>query len=280
MRAESGLVGSAAATGAPHGAADRRTGAVTRGACHAGIRGGHVGGAALYQDYESRQLDEVLRGASTSQALARRSRARARPPGDPTLGVSTIVREGGRAHAAARRRPHCRHGLPGSSGNMGWRATATRSSAGSARSMWATSSGCAVEGTFTYVVESTQIVDPGDGGCWIPRRNLAHAGHLLSVHLLGKRPSVSSSARLVPRSHPRAGTGGYELPATSYQLAAAVDLRARVRCAGAVDAGRHHRQLLPIGGQGPGRLLFRVAIAGSGALDRGRVHTAEGDSRR
>src|SRR5689334_19487267 len=61
-----------------------------------GYVAGSLGGATLYQDYESRQLDEVLRGvpaapAGVAPAAVRRVLGRLEIP---TLGVSTIVREG------------------------------------------------------------------------------------------------------------------------------------------------------------------------------------------
>ena len=127
---------------------------------------GSVGGAALYQDYESRQLDEVLRGGrSPDQAsvrpVARRVLGRLEIP---TLGVSTIVREGEDARTLQLAVGHIAGtALPGSSGNMGLaghRDTFFRRlreiDVGDVIRL------VAVEGTFTYVVESTQIVDPGD----------------------------------------------------------------------------------------------------------------------
>ena len=127
---------------------------------------GSVGGAALYQDYESRQLDEVLRGArqpsqAVAQPVARRVLGRLEIP---TLGVSTIVREGEDARTLQLAVGHIAGtALPGSSGNMGLaghRDTFFRRlreiDVGDVIRL------VAVEGTFTYVVESTQIVDPGD----------------------------------------------------------------------------------------------------------------------
>jgi sortase A len=127
---------------------------------------GSVGGAALYQDYESRQLDEVLRGArqpsqALAQPVARRVLGRLEIP---TLGVSTIVREGEDARTLQLAVGHIAGtALPGSSGNMGLaghRDTFFRRlreiDVGDVIRL------VAVEGTFTYVVESTQIVDPGD----------------------------------------------------------------------------------------------------------------------
>jgi len=131
-----------------------------------GYVGGSVGGAALYQDYESRQLDEVLRGThqpnqAPAQPVARRVLGRLEIP---TLGVSTIVREGEDARTLQLAIGHIAGtALPGSSGNMGLaghRDTFFRRlreiDVGDVIRL------VAVEGTFTYVVESTQIVDPGD----------------------------------------------------------------------------------------------------------------------
>ena len=61
-----------------------------------GYAAGSVGGTILYQNYESQQLDEVLRGAHAAPAGATPAAVR-RVLGRleiPTLGVSTIVREG------------------------------------------------------------------------------------------------------------------------------------------------------------------------------------------
>jgi len=127
---------------------------------------GSVGGAALYQDYESHQLDEVLRGAHpTSQANARPVARRVLGRLEiPTLGVSTIVREGEDARTLQLAVGHIAGtALPGSRGNMGLaghRDTFFRRlreiDVGDVIRL------VAVEGTFTYVVESTRIVDPGD----------------------------------------------------------------------------------------------------------------------
>ena len=127
---------------------------------------GSVGGATLYQDYESRQLDEVLRGArspdqASAQPVARRVLGRLEIP---TLGVSTIVREGEDARTLQLAVGHIAGtAFPGASGNMGLaghRDTFFRRlreiDVGDVIRL------VAVEGTFTYVVESTQIVDPDD----------------------------------------------------------------------------------------------------------------------
>lgn len=130
-----------------------------------GYVAGSVGGAALYQDYESRQLDEVLRGAAPAQAkaspVARRVLGRLEIP---TLGVSTIVREGEDARTLQLAVGHIAGtALPGAAGNMGLaghRDTFFRRlreiDPGDVIRL------VAVEGTFTYVVESTRIVDPDD----------------------------------------------------------------------------------------------------------------------
>jgi sortase A len=131
-----------------------------------GYVAGSVGGAALYQDYESRQLDEVLRGArapdpASARPVARRVLGRLEIP---TLGVSTIVREGEDARTLQLAIGHIAGtALPGSTGNMGLAAhrdtffrRLREIDVGDVIRL------VAVEGTFTYVVESTQIVDPDD----------------------------------------------------------------------------------------------------------------------
>jgi sortase A len=131
-----------------------------------GYVAGSVGGAAVYQNYESRQLDEVLRGArpadpASAQPVTRRVLGRLEIP---TLGVSTIVREGEDARTLQLAIGHIAGtALPGSTGNMGLaghRDTFFRRlreiDVGDVIRL------VAVEGTFTYVVESTQIVDPDD----------------------------------------------------------------------------------------------------------------------
>ena len=131
-----------------------------------GYVAGTIGGATLYQDYESRQLDEVLRGVTAAPAGATPAAIR-RVLGRleiPTLGVSTIVREGEDArtlqlaigHIAGTAMP----GAPGNLGLAGHRDTFFRRlreiNPGDEIRL------VAVEGTFTYVVDSTQIVDPDD----------------------------------------------------------------------------------------------------------------------
>ena len=131
-----------------------------------GYVAGSVGGAALYQDYESRQLDEVLRGArppdpASARPVARRVLGRLEIP---TLGVSTIVREGEDARTLQLAIGHIAGtALPGATGNMGLAAhrdtffrRLREIDVGDVIRL------VAVEGTFTYVVESTQIVDPDD----------------------------------------------------------------------------------------------------------------------
>ncbi|HZI78835.1 MAG TPA: class D sortase [Vicinamibacterales bacterium] len=131
-----------------------------------GYVAGSMGSAAFYQDYESRQLDEVLRGArpaaaASAPAATRRVLGRLEIP---TLGVSTIVREGEDARTLQLAVGHIAGtALPGSAGNMGLaghRDTFFRRlreiDVGDVIRL------VAVEGTYTYVVESTQIVDPDD----------------------------------------------------------------------------------------------------------------------
>ena len=127
-----------------------------------------IGGAALYQDYESSQLDDVLRGAQparpangTSPVVARRVLGRLEIP---SLGVSTIVREGEDARTLQLAIGHIAGtALPGAPGNMGLAAHRDTFF----RRLREINPGdvirlVAVEGIFTYVVEGTQIVDPDD----------------------------------------------------------------------------------------------------------------------
>ena len=130
-----------------------------------GYVAGSVGGATLYQDYESKQLDAVLRGAQPAAranvAVQRRVLGRLEIP---TLGVSTIVREGEDARTLQLAVGHIAGtALPGAAGNMGLaghRDTFFRRlreiDPGDVIRL------VAVEGTYTYVVDSTQIVDPDD----------------------------------------------------------------------------------------------------------------------
>jgi sortase A len=127
---------------------------------------GTVGGAALYQDYESRQLDQVLRGAqppaaANAPAAVRRVLGRLEIP---SLGVSTIVREGEDARTLQLAIGHIAGtALPGAPGNMGLAAHRDTFF----RRLREINPGdvirfVAVEGTFTYAVESTLVVDPDD----------------------------------------------------------------------------------------------------------------------
>jgi sortase A len=192
---------------------------------------GSVGGAALYQDYESRQLDEILRGASrpadaSAQPVARRVLGRLEIP---TLGVSTIVREGEDARTLQLAIGHIAGtALPGSAGNMGLaghRDTFFRRlreiDPGDVIRL------VAVEGTFTYVVESTQIVDPND--LWVLDPTPEPALTLITCYpftYIGEAPErFIVRARL---STPRARAGSGLRPP-------AVDLRAVVRRPGGVD---------------------------------------------
>jgi sortase A len=131
-----------------------------------GYVAGTMGSAALYQDYESRQLDAVLRGVrpaatSTAPAVTRRVLGRLEIP---SLGVSTIVREGEDARTLQLAVGHIAGtALPGAGGNMGlaghrdtfFRRLREINPGDLIRLV-------AVEGTFTYAVESTEIVDPDD----------------------------------------------------------------------------------------------------------------------
>jgi len=129
-----------------------------------GYAAGSVGGAALYQNYESQQLDEVLRGAHAAPGATPAVRRVLGRLEIPTLGVSTIVREGEDARTLQLAIGHIAGtALPGGPGNMGLaghRDTFFRRlreiNPGDVIRL------VAVEGTFTYVVDSTQIVDPDD----------------------------------------------------------------------------------------------------------------------
>jgi sortase A len=131
-----------------------------------GYVAGTMGSAALYQDYESRQLDAVLRGArpaatAATPAVTRRVLGRLEIP---TLGLSTIVREGEDARTLQLAVGHIAGtSLPGAPGNMGLAAHRDTFF----RRLGEINRGdlirlVAVEGTFTYAVESTEIVDPDD----------------------------------------------------------------------------------------------------------------------
>lgn len=131
-----------------------------------GYVAGSVGGAVLYQDYESRQLDQVLRGTQPAAAVGMPAVTR-RVLGRleiPSLGVSTIVREGEDARTLQLAVGHIAGtALPGAAGNIGlaghrdtfFRRLREINPGDLIRLV-------AVEGTFTYAVESTQIVDPDD----------------------------------------------------------------------------------------------------------------------
>jgi sortase A len=131
-----------------------------------GYVAGTVGASALYQDHESRQLDEVLRGVRAAPAentapVTRRVLGRLEIP---SLGVSTIVREGEDARTLQLAIGHIAGtALPGAAGNMGLaghRDTFFRRlreiNPGDVIRL------VTVEGTYTYAVEGTQIVDPDD----------------------------------------------------------------------------------------------------------------------
>ena len=173
-----------------------------------GYVAGSVGGATLYQDYESRQLDAVLRGAqpaapANAVAVERRVLGRLEIP---TLGVSTIVREGEDARTLQLAVGHIAGtALPGATGNMGLaghRDTFFRRlreiDPGDVIRL------VAVEGTYTYVVDSTQIVDPDD--LWVLDPTPEPSLTLVTCYpftYLGTAPErFIVRARLVPNSAP------------------------------------------------------------------------------
>ena len=90
-----------------------------------GYVAGSVGGAALYQDYESRQLDaSAARGAprrpGPRSAPRRRRAACSGAWRFPSLGVSTIVQEGEDARTLQLAIGHIAGtALPGAAGNIG-----------------------------------------------------------------------------------------------------------------------------------------------------------------
>jgi sortase A len=133
-----------------------------------GYVAGTLGGAALYQDYESRQLDAILRSgprpstpAGTAAPAPRRIIGRIEIP---RLGVSTIIKNGDDARTLDLAVGHIRGtALPGAPGNIGLaghRDTFFR------RLRYIKPGDLirlvAPEGTFDYVVERTQIVAPKD----------------------------------------------------------------------------------------------------------------------
>jgi len=133
-----------------------------------GYVAGTMGGAALYQDYESRQLDAVLRAGADRAAPASGTLAAPRSVigriDIPRLGVSTIIKEGEDASTLRLAVGHIRGtALPGAAGNMGL--------AGHRDTFFRRLEHIAIgdvirlaapEGSFTYVVERTSVVQPDD----------------------------------------------------------------------------------------------------------------------
>lgn len=130
----------------------------------------------LYQRYENRELDAILRSAPARLGAERGGRtvpdARPRPaPGDvigrieiPRLGVSTVVRAGSDARTLRLAVGHIPGtALPGEAGNVGlaghrdtfFRRLADISTGDEIRMV-------TPEGVFTYVVERTNVVEPED----------------------------------------------------------------------------------------------------------------------
>lgn len=173
-----------------------------------GYVAGSVGGATLYQDYESRQLDAVLRGTqpaarASTVAVERRVLGRLEIP---TLGVSTIVREGEDARTLQLAVGHIAGtALPGTAGNMGlaghrdtfFRRLREIDPGDIIRLV-------AVEGTYTYVVDSTQIVDPDD--LWVldptPEPSLTLVTCYPFTYLGAAPERFIVRARLVPNAAP------------------------------------------------------------------------------
>ena len=136
--------------------------------CTLGYVAATVGGAALYQKYESRQLDEILRSgpppAAASGTVTLGPRRIIGRIEIPRLGVSTIIKEGDDARTLDLAVGHIRGtALPGGRGNIGLaghRDTFFRRlqhiETGDVIRL------VAPEGTFTYLVERTQVVGPKD----------------------------------------------------------------------------------------------------------------------
>jgi sortase A len=133
-----------------------------------GYVAGTLGGSALYQRYESRELDAILRsGPRPSTPAGATAPAPRRMIGRieiPRLGVSTIIKEGDDARTLDLAVGHIRGtALPGGPGNIGLaghRDTFFRRlrhiQAGDVIRL------VAPEGTFVYLVERTHVVAPKD----------------------------------------------------------------------------------------------------------------------
>lgn len=133
-----------------------------------GYTAGTIGGAAVYQEYESRQLDAVLQsGPQTPGADGAQSPVRRSVVGRidiPRLGVSTIIKAGDDARTLQLAVGHIRGtawpGAPGNIGLAGHRDTFFRRlqdiEAGDVIQL------VAPEGTFNYEVERTHVVGPKD----------------------------------------------------------------------------------------------------------------------
>jgi sortase A len=246
-----------------------------------GYYAGTVGGAAFYQDYESRQLDAILRAEQTKPphewgpVAAQPGRVVGRIE-IPSLGVSTIIKDG---EDAATLRLAVGHiagtAMPGGAGNVGLaghRDTFFRRlrdvKAGDRIRLVTT------DGVFTYVVDRTRVVEPDDVS--VLDATPEPALTLVTCYpftYIGPAPQrFIVHARLADAEQP-------DIPLEPTLRPAAVNLGAAVSGAGGVDARRHHRELLPVGRQRPRGSLHRVPVAGRDPLDRARAHPPQRHAR-
>ncbi len=177
-----------------------------------GYVAGTLGAARLYQQYESRQLDEILRSGPPS-AIAPGTAAQnpRRIIGRielPRLGISTIIKEGDDARTLDLAVGHIRGtALPGGRGNIGLAGHRDTFF----RRLQHIESGdvirlVAPEGTFTYIVERTRVVAPKD--VWVLDATAEPALTLVTCFpfsYVGAAPErFIVRARLTPESPPPA----------------------------------------------------------------------------